>query len=105
MARIKQVSQEAYNIGKEEGWAERECTHGYGIFESYYPTLYGDIYGSHIEAIDIMGCWESDVDAAAHVERRCKHKIIHDIAGLAPVFIDTEENRERIMLQIERSKK
>lgn len=105
MTRIKQVSQEAYNIGKAEGFNEFECTHGYGRFEGYYPTIYGDIYGVHIEQIDAMGCWERDIDAAAHAERRCKHKIIHDIVGLDPVFIDSAENRARIMAQIERLKK
>lgn len=33
MERIKKVSQEAYEFGKDDGWNEFECCHGYGIFD------------------------------------------------------------------------
>ena len=104
MKRIKQVSKEAYNIGKEWGWGKFECTHGYGVFDGDYPTKYGYITADHIEVIGIMDCWKLDIDAAKHAERYCGYKIIRDIDGLDHVFIDTTENRECIIKQIKENK-
>lgn len=100
MNRIKQVSQEAYDIGYEDGWDEFECNHGYGIFDGEYPTHFGMIEGKHIERIDVMGVWKSDIDAAKHAEKHEGIKIIRDIPRLYKVFIDTPENRANIMKQI-----
>jgi len=100
MERIKQVSEEDYAIGHADGWDEFECTHGYGVFYSYYPTWYGDIKGAHIERIDIMAVWNSDTTAANHAEMHEGIKIIRDIPNLCKVFLDTPENREIIMKQI-----
>lgn len=100
MKRIKNVSKEAYDIGKDWGWDKFECTHGYGVFNGDYPTQYGYIEADHIEVIGIMDCWTSDIDAAKHAERYCGYKIIRDIKGIDPVFIDTEENRNKIIAQI-----
>ena len=105
MNRIKQVSQEAYNIALDDGWGEFECCHGYGIFECEYPTKFGMIYGQHIERIDIMEVWDSDITAAKHAEKAERIKIIRDIPHLYRVFIDTPENRANIMKQIEEAKK
>ena len=109
MERIKQVTKEAYNRGKEWGWGEFECTHGYGVFNGDYPTEYGYIEADHIEVIGEMDCdegfWERDIDAANHAERYCGYKIIRDIAGIDPVFIDTPENRAKILKQIAEEKK
>jgi hypothetical protein len=102
MERLKQVPEEAYNIGREDGWDEFECTHGYGIFLGDYPTRFGTIFGQHIERIDIMDVWSSDLAAAKHTEKHDGIKIIRDIPGLYPVFIDTPDNRARIMSQIRR---
>jgi hypothetical protein len=104
MERIKKVSEEAYNIGVEEGWGEFECTHGYGIFDGDYPTHLGMLVGKHIERIDVMGVWKSDITAAAHAEDMEGIKIIRDIPGLYKVFLDTPENRESIMKQIKEIK-
>lgn len=104
MERIKQVSQEAYECGKEDGWGEFECCHGYGIFDCDYPTHYGMIDGQHIERIDIMGVWNSDITAAQHAEKYEGIKIIRDIPHLYKVFIDTPENRAKIMKQIKEAK-
>lgn len=100
MKRIKAVSQNYYNIAKEDGWDEFECCHGYGIFDGEYPTNFGMIEGQHIERIDIMECWDSDISAAEHAERHEGIKIIRDIKGLYEVFIDTPENRKLIMEQL-----
>lgn len=104
MNRIKQVSQEAYERGKEWDWGEFECCHGYGVFNGDYPTEYGLIEGDHIEVIGEMdgdeGFWELDSDAAKHYEENYGHKIIRDIDGIGYVFIDTKENRAKIMKQI-----
>lgn len=104
MERIKQVSQEAYEIGKEEGWDEFECCHGYGIFDGEYPTQFGMIDAIHIERIDDMQVWYSDLTAAQHAEKYEGIKIIRDIKGLYKIFLDTPENRENIMEQIEELK-
>lgn len=104
MERIKQVSQEAYEFGKDDGWDEFECCHGYGIFDGEYPTKFGMIEGKHIEKIDIMECWNSDITAAQHAEKYEGIKIIRDIKELYKVFLDTPENREKIMKQIEELK-
>lgn len=101
MERIKQVTQYAYNIAEEDGWEEFECCHGYGIFDGEYPTHYGMIDGQHIERIDIMQSWASDIKAAQHAEMHEGIKIIRDIPKLYKVFIDTPENRAKIMAQIE----
>lgn len=101
MERIKQVSQEAYDIAHEDGWDEFECCHGYGIFDGEYPTVFGMIEGEHIERIDIMNVWDSDINAAKHAEKHEGIKIIRDIPRLYKVFIDTPENRAKIMQQIE----
>lgn len=101
MERIKHVSHEAYECGKEDGWDEFECCHGYGIFDCDYPTHYGMIDGQHIERIDIMQVWGSDITAAQHAEKHEGIKIIRDIPRLYKVFIDTPENRAKIMKQIE----
>jgi hypothetical protein len=100
MDRIKQVSKKAYDIGKEDGWDEFECCHGYGVFDGEYPTHFGMIEGQHIERIDIMEVWSSDIKAAQHAEKHEGIKIIRDIPNLYKVFIDTPENREKIMKQI-----
>ena len=104
MERIKQVSQEAYNRGKEWEWGEFECCNGYGIFNGDYPTDYGFIEADHIEVIGDMdgdeGFWKRDIDAAQHAEENYGYKIIRDIVGIDPVFIDTPENRANIMKQI-----
>ena len=104
MNRIKQVSQEAYERGREWDWGEFECCHGYGVFNGDYPTEYGLIEGDHIEVIGEMdgdeGFWELDSDAAKHYEENYGHKIIRDIDGIGYVFIDTQENRAKIMKQI-----
>ena len=100
MDRIKQVSQEAYDAAKEEGFGEFECCHGYGVFSSRYPTHFGMIKAKHIERIDIMSVWSGDVTAALHAEKHEGIKIIRDIPNLYQVFIDTPENREKIMKQI-----
>lgn len=104
MNRIKQVSQRAYEFAKESGWGEFECANGYGIFVSEYPTNYGFIAGDHFEVIGEMdgddGFWQLDVDAAKHAEENYGYKIIRDIDGVDPVFIDTPENRAKIMKQI-----
>lgn len=109
MERIKQVSQEAYEIGKEWGWDEFECCHGYGIFDGEYPTRFGMIDAKHIECIGEMQCgkkpcWDSDITAAQHAEKYAGIKIIRDIPGLYKVFLDTPENRESIMEQLEELK-
>jgi hypothetical protein len=104
MERIKQVSQEAYNIAYEDGWDEFECCHGYGIFDGEYPTPFGIIEGKHIERIDIMEVWGSDITAAQHAEKYEGIKIIRDIPRLYKVFIDTPENRTNIMRQIREEK-
>lgn len=100
MKRIKQVSKEAYNIAYEDGWDEFECCHGYGIFDGEYPTNFGVIEGLHIERIDIMQTWSSDITAAKHAEQHNGIKIIRDIPNLYKVFIDTPKNRASIMKQI-----
>jgi hypothetical protein len=104
MERIKQVSERAYEFGKESGWGEFECCHGYGVFNGDYPTDYGLIEGDHIEVIGEMdgdkGFWELDNGAANHYEANYGYKIIRDIKGIEPVFIDTPENRAKIMKQI-----
>ena len=104
MKRIKQVSQRAYEFAKESGWGEFECTHGYGIFVSEYPTDHGYIEGDHFEVIGEMdgdeGFWELDSDAANHAEENYGYKIIRDIEGIERVFIDTPENRAKILKQI-----
>ena len=104
MKRIKQVSQEAYERGKEWEWGEFECCHGYRIFDGEYPTKFGMIEGKHIEKIDIMECWNSDITAAQHAEKYEGIKIIRDIKELYKVFLDTPENREKIMKQLEELK-
>ena len=105
MERIKQITKEAYDLAIEDGWDEFEATHGYGIFDCHYPTHYGMIYGQHIEKIDIMCVWSSDITAAQHAEKHEGIKIIRDIPNLYKVFIDTPENRANIMKQIEEAKK
>ena len=100
MERLQMVSKKAYLIGKEDGWDEFECTHGYGIFDCYYPTDLGEIDGIHIEKIDLMQVWATDVTAARNAERHEGIKIIRDIKGLDEVFIDTPENRRKILKQI-----
>lgn len=101
MERIKKVTKYAYDIAKANDWGEFECCHGYGIFDSEYPTHYGMIDGQHIERIDIMGTWMSDITAAQHAEKNEGIKIIRDIPKLYKVFLDTPENRAKIMAQIE----
>lgn len=104
MERIKQVSEAQWNIGWNSGWDEFECCHGYGIFEGEYPTKFGLIKGLHIERIDVMYVWANDITAAMHAEKYEGIKIIRDIPGLYKVFLDTPENRENILRQIEESK-
>jgi hypothetical protein len=104
MTRIYQVSEEAYNAGREDGWDEFECTHGYGIFDGEYPTKFGYISGKHIERVDIMNVWATDMFAANHAERVEGIAIIRDIPGLYKVFLDTPENRANILKQIEGSR-
>lgn len=101
---ISQVSKRAYKIGVEEGWGEFECTHGYGIFDGDYPTQFGMITAQHIERIDTMSVWASDIYAASHAEKHEGIKIIRDIPNLYQVFIDTPKNRENIMKQIQENK-
>ena len=105
MRPIRPVTKKAYNIGKEDGWDEFECVHGYGIFDGEYPTHFGMIVGKHIERIDVMGVWKSDIRAAAHAEDYEGIKIIRDIPRLYQVFLDTPENRANIMKQIQENKK
>ena len=100
MKRIKQVTQEAYDIGYEEGWEEFKCCHGYGIFDGEYPTEFGMIEGQYIAKIDLMEVWDSDITAAQHAEEHEGIKIIRDVPNLYHVFIDTPENRANIMKQI-----
>lgn len=104
MKRIKQVSRKAYQLGKEWEWGEFECCHGYGVFNWDYPTDYGMIEGDHIEVIGEMDVdkefWKLDSDAAKHYEEHYGHKIIRDIKGIGYVFIDTPENRAKIMEQL-----
>ena len=100
MTRIDKVSEKAYNIGRGNCWDEFECCHGYGIFDGLYPTDFGMIEGEHIEAIDIMEVWDSDISAATHAEECEGIKIIRDIPNLCEVFIDSPENRAKIMKQI-----
>lgn len=105
MERIKMVSKKAYLVGKEDGWDEFECTHGYGIFDCPYPTNLGYyVDGLHIEKIDLMQVWATDVTAARNAEKHGGIKIIRDIHGLDEVFIDTPENRRKILKQIKRSR-
>ena len=104
MERISQVSLDAYNRGREDGWDEFECTHGYGIFDGEYPTQYGMITAKHIERIDIMNVWTSDIYAATHADRHEGIRIIRDIPHLYHVFLDTPENRATIMCQIKESR-
>lgn len=108
MKRIKQVSQRAYEFAKEDGWGEFECANGYGVFNGDYPTDYGLIEGDHFEVIGAMdgddGFWQLDSDAAKHAEDNYGYKIIRDIDGIEPVFIDTPENRAKILKQIEEMK-
>ena len=59
------------------------------------------IEGEHIEKIDIMEVWNSDITAAQHAEKYEGMKIIRDIKGLYNVFLDTPENRAKIMKQLE----
>lgn len=89
-----------YQIAKEDGWGDFECSHGYGIFTSEYPTDFGDIEALHIERIDIMEMFVSDEEAANHFEANEGIKIIRDIPNLPQVFIDTPTNRTRIMKHI-----
>jgi len=105
MKRIKQITKEAYDLAIEDGWDEFEANHGYGIFDGEYPTHYGMIDGQHIERIDIMASWASDITAAQHAEKHEGIKIIRDIPNLYKVFLDTPENRANIMKQIEEAKK
>ena len=100
MKRIKQVSREAYLIGKEWEWGEFECCHGYGVFNGDCPTDYGYIEADHIETIGDMDVWHDAEAAAAHAERYCNMKIIRDIPGIPLLFLDTPENRAKIMQQI-----
>lgn len=100
MERLKRVPQSSYDLAVEEGWGEFECCHGYGIFEGEYTTHFGIIQGQHIERIDIMNVWNSDIEAAQHAENNEGIKIIRDIPNLYKVFIDTPENRANIMKQI-----
>lgn len=102
MDKIKQVSQEVYEFAQEEGWGEFECCNGYGVFDCGYPTRFGMIRGKHIEKIDLMNVWSSDITAATHAEKHNGIKIIRDIPNLYKVFIDTPENREQIMEQIKK---
>ena len=104
MERIKQVTADAYYTGKDDGWDEFECCHGYGVFDGEYPTHFGMIVGQHIERIDIMNVWSSDITAAQYAEKHEGIKIIRDIPRLYKVFIDTPENRENIMKQIKEAK-
>lgn len=104
MERIKQVSQATYEFAKEDGWDEFECCHAYGIFDGEYPTKFGMIKGKHIEKIDILDVWDSDITAAQHAEKYAGIKIIRDIKGLYKVFLDTPENRAKILKQIEELK-
>lgn len=101
MRRIWRVSKKAYKIGKEDGWDEFECCHGYGIFDGDYPTGFGIIEGKHIERIDIMDVWAFDEAAAADAEKRHGIKLIRDIPQLYNVFLDTPENRANIIRQLE----
>ena len=102
--RISRVSKADYDLLKEEGWDEFECTHGYGIFNSYYPTEFGGIVGAHIERIDVAECWDSDEDCAKHAKRYTHYSIIEDIEGIPKVFIDTPNNRKTIVNQIKQKK-
>lgn len=109
MRRIKRVSKSAYLAGKEWGWGEFECTHGYGVFNGDYPTTHGYIAGDHIEVIGVMGgdetFWKYDTEAASHAERYCGYKIIRDIDGIDAVFIDTPENRKSILAQLQNKRR
>lgn len=100
LERIAEVSEAQYNIGRNTGWDEYECTHGYGLFDCSYPTMFGYIKGEHIERIDVMDVWDSDESAADHAERHEGIKIIRDIAGLDKIYLDTPDNRDRIMKQL-----
>lgn len=101
MERIKRVTEEAYEIIREDGFCEFVCCHGYGLFTGDYPTQRGDIEGDHIERIDVAEVWESDTAAARDAERRGYYKIIRGVRGLPPVFIDTPENRTHVLEQWE----
>lgn len=101
MERIKQVTREAYELAQEDGWGEFECCHGYGLFSGEYPTIRGMIDADHVERIDIMNAWAGDTLAARDAEKRGYCRIIRDVRGLYPVFIDTPENRRRVLEQWE----
>ena len=92
----------AFALADSNGWGDFECQHGYGLFSSEYPTEYGDIEALHIEAIDILGLFDSDEEAAEQAIKEIGVAIIKDVPLLAEVFIDSPENREMIFRQINR---
>ena len=85
-----------------DDWSSREINHGYAIFDGEYPTEYGYIDGLHIEALDIVGIFVSDEYAAECATKEIGVAIIKDVPLLNKVFIDTPDNREKIIKQIKK---
>ena len=102
----KKVKQ-SFQDGAEFGYNKANEWHY--VKDGEYPTHFGMINAKHIECIGEMQCcktpcWDSDITAAQHAEKYEGIKIIRDIKGLYKVFLDTPENREKIMKQLEELK-
>lgn len=90
---VKEITQRMIDDAIAEGWSEEDAKRGYGIFTSR-EIGNGAL---HIERIDTMAIFDSDMEAAIQAERD-GIKLIHDMEFGRPekhyCFLDTKENRK-----------
>lgn len=90
---MREITQRMIDDAIADGWSLEDATRGYGIFSS---PLIGN-GALHIERIDDMNVFDSDMEAAIQAERD-GIKLIHDMEFDRPekhyCFLDTKENRK-----------
>lgn len=83
----RKITEEMVAEAMENGWSEEDARRGYGIFVSN-----DGIGAEHIEKIDEMDVFDSDIDAALQAQND-GIKILWDVQ-LGLCWLDTPEIRE-----------
>ena len=90
---MRAITQKMIDEAIADGWSVENAKGGYGIFTS---KEIGN-GATHIEKIDFMNVFDSDIEAAIQAERD-GIKLIHDMEFDRPekhyCFLDTKENRK-----------
>lgn len=90
---MKEITQKMIDEAITDGWSVENATRGYGIFTS--PHIGNG--ATHIERLDTMNVFDSDMEAAIQAQRD-GIKLIQDLEFGSPekhyCFLDTPKNRK-----------